>query len=113
MAKMLSEIRKAMNEIDITKNEYVPKYVDKIYSVYVLVKDSMPIYIGCTQSIEKRIVSHRSNKDFDEVMIAGVYTDRSTAFFHERNLIDFATKYNSSMLNIKKDYTKLNYTIKL
>jgi predicted GIY-YIG superfamily endonuclease len=59
------------------------------YSVYVLIKDKCPIYVGVTTNIKNRIARHRIDKLFDGYLIIEEYHKKEDAFTAERSIIKF------------------------
>ena len=45
-----------------------------MYSVYCLIKDGNPFYVGMTSNIKVREKSHRIDKDFDYLLVEGLKT---------------------------------------
>ena len=79
-----------------------------IQTVYVLLKNKKAIYVGQTCDIRSRLMSHRLNKDIDEVFISKInkfisYENKEKLYAHnkkinfvERNLIrNLNPKYNT------------------
>jgi len=72
----------------------------KIYHVYCLVKDSIPIYVGMSKDINQREKSHRINKDFDYIFIIKSFDNKKDALICENGIIRF--------ISILNDYKYLN-----
>ena len=89
----VKDLKKIINELEIDGKTAIYESMDKAYFVYVLLKNYKPLYIGCTEDLNSRILSHNKDKDFDKVIVSGVYKNRSTALFHEKTLIDFGSEF--------------------
>ena len=66
------------------------------HCVYVLTKNGVAVYIGCTTNIYNRLHKHRKDKDFDKVPIA-ILTAKSQEFdamvgLHVMNADAYITK---------------------
>ena len=105
------DLKTFVDEIEIDGKTVVHEWRDRAYFVYILVKENTPIYIGCSESLDTRIPTHRKTKDFDSVIVAGAYSTRSTALFHEKCIIEYATKFGN-VVNIKGNYRN-NQILKL
>ena len=80
------------------------------YHVYILLSNDAPIYIGYTKDLPQRIETHKKDKSFNSVTIAGSYVDKHFAKMHEKVLIDYAKTFGS-VLNVFGGYK--NSTIKI
>lgn len=66
------------------------------YLVYALVKDEKPVYIGVTANLYKRISAHKSDKDFDNVIIICSKDNRKDAYLAENSIIRFITLFTEN-----------------
>lgn len=75
----------------------------KKHSVYLLIKDGNPIYVGCSSNVISRIRSHRfKGKEFDKYIILKVYDSKRDALLAENAIIHFISLYGSeNWLNAK------------
>ena len=73
------------------------------FSVYVLVKNKKPIYVGCSNNIENRLSKHKSNKDFDEHIIIKTYATKKEALIAENSIIRFISLFGDSNWTNAKD----------
>lgn len=72
------------------------------YGVYVLMKEESPIYVGYTSNIEKRLKSHKSNKDFDDYIVLKSYKTKKEALIAEYAILSFLTLFGGKdILNSK------------
>lgn len=78
-------------------------YVDKnsiIYSIYILYRNHIPIYVGKTTNIINRIKGHRSSKrNFDSYSIPFVSHMELTANITEQVLISYLKSIYPSLEN--------------
>ncbi len=63
------------------------------FSVYVLVKNKKPIYVGCTNNIKNRLSKHKLQKDFDEYIIVKKYTTKKECLIAENSIIRFISLF--------------------
>lgn len=59
------------------------------YSVYVLIKNGLPVYVGCSTNMVNRLRFHKINKDFDSHVIIESFKDKRHALAAERSIINF------------------------
>jgi hypothetical protein len=87
-------------------------YSDKLknqYSVYVLVNNQTPIYVGCTSDIEVRISSHRrTNKDFTDYVIVKTYDTKKDALIAENSIIRYLSIFINDD-NVNGKFSDLSY----
>lgn len=57
--------------------------------VYALIKDSNPIYVGCTSNIKRREFAHKKNKTFDFLFVIKKYDNKKDALCAENAIIRF------------------------
>ena len=74
-------------------------YKEKVYSVYVLIKNKKPTYIGQTSDIEKRIIKHKKTKDFDSYFILLRTNNKKEALKVEINLIRYNKAFGVDITN--------------
>jgi hypothetical protein len=74
------------------------------FSVYVLVKNKKPIYVGCTNNIKIRLSKHRLNKDFDEYIIIKKYATKKEALIAENSIIRFISLFGDDNWKNSKDF---------
>lgn len=67
-----------------------------MYSVYILIKNKKPVYVGCSSNVKNRISKHKSTKDFDEYIILKEYTNKKEALSAENGLIRFVSIFGGS-----------------
>ncbi len=79
------------------------------YSVYALLKDKKPIYIGCTKNLKERIAAHKKNKKFDTCKVIKTYTNKEQAFSAENAILRYETLFGLSDLINKKDESLCAY----
>jgi hypothetical protein len=75
----------------------------KKYYVYILVKNKLPIYVGCTSCLKSRLSKHKVTKDFDEHFILKEYTNKKEAFSAENSIIRFISVFGGEEWVNKKD----------
>jgi hypothetical protein len=63
------------------------------YSVYLLVKDKKPIYVGCSVNVKNRISHHRKTKEFDNYYILKEYKNKKEALVAENSIIRFISVF--------------------
>lgn len=83
----------------------------KNYSVYVLIKDSKPVYVGCTMDVKRRIKQHKSTKDFDSYKVVKNYNNSKDAFQCENAILRFSTIFYPNNLKNCEDKNILNRTL--
>ena len=67
-----------------------------MYSVYILVKNKKPIYVGCSGNVKNRISKHKSSKEFDEYIILKKYKLKKDALLAENGIIRFISMFGGS-----------------
>jgi len=72
-----------------------------VWSLYVLIKNDKPIYVGVSSDIIKRTSNHRANKNFDSVHVIKKYKDKKEAYCAENSLIRFNSLFNIGLINAK------------
>ena len=72
-----------------------------MYNLYVLTKDSKPIYVGVTTNITQRKRKHKLTKSFDSMKIIKRYKDKKLAYAAENSLIRFNGLFDIGLLNAK------------
>ena len=73
------------------------------YSVYVLIKEGSPIYVGCTMDIKRRVSQHRVVKSFDTYKIVKSYDNKQDADNAENAILRYEALFGLSDLKNKKD----------
>lgn len=73
------------------------------WTLYVLVNNSIPIYVGVSSNIEGRLIAHKSKgKEFNCYLVIETFKDKSHAFAAERSLIKYLSIFgNPENLNGK------------
>ena len=66
------------------------------FSVYVLVKNKKPIYVGCSNNIKNRLSKHKLDKDFDEYIIVKTYSTKKEALIAENSIIRFISLFGDN-----------------
>ena len=79
------------------------------YSVYVLLKDLKPIYIGQTSNIKQRLKSHK-NKGFTDHIIIETFDNRRDALISERGIIKYLSCFEN-WNNINAKYARFKNTM--
>ena len=80
----------------------------KIFKLYTLIKNDNPIYVGVTSNLKQRLISHKSDKDFDSYIIVKSYTDKKEALAAECGIIRYLSLFRSDF-NINGKYEILCY----
>jgi hypothetical protein len=75
----------------------------KNFSVYILIKDKKPIYIGCSSNVENRVSKHKLIKNFDEFIILKTYKTKKEALIAENSLIRFISVFGGKEWLNSKD----------
>lgn len=70
------------------------------HTVYALMLDYKPIYVGCTMDLNKREKQHRKIKTFDYVLVIKIYDNKQDALIAENAIIRFMSLFiKGSFLN--------------
>lgn len=80
----------------------------KIYSVYVLIKNYLPVYVGCSCNLKNRLSSHKKNKDYDHYYVLEKFKVKKEALAAERNIIHFYSLFRNVEWSNKE---KVSYQI--
>jgi len=64
-----------------------------MYSVYLLIKDGNPIYVGCTNNLHTRRKAHEKTKVFDSVVVLKMYKRKEDALIAENAMIRFISLF--------------------
>lgn len=75
----------------------------KTYSVYILIKNKQPIYIGSSSNVKNRISKHKINKDFDEFIVLKNYKTKKESLIAENSLIRFISIFGGKEWINSKD----------
>jgi hypothetical protein len=59
------------------------------FSVYVLILENNPVYVGCSNNVKNRISHHKTNKKFDRYIIIKEYQSKKDALIAENALIRY------------------------
>lgn len=91
----------------MARKEYTEEEINafnnrKFYKVYILFKDDLPIYVGCTSNLKTRTAKHRSNKDFNKVIVVCGHYSRSNSMIIESGMIAYMELINKDILNKHK-----------
>ncbi len=70
-----------------------------MYSVYCLIKDGNPFYVGMTSNIKVREKSHKIDKDFDYLFVIKNYQTKKDALIAENSILRFL-----SLLNLETEF---------
>ena len=81
------------------------------YSVYVLLKNKKPIYVGCSQDVPRRIHQHKKLKDFDDYRIVKSYDTAKDAFSAENAILRYSTMFFEHSLKNEKDVSIIHKNI--
>lgn len=77
------------------------------FTLYILIKNDKPIYVGCTSNLGRRIKTHRSSKDFDDYIVLKEYDNKYDALTAENSLIRFISMFGGDeWLNAKYEPLK-------
>jgi hypothetical protein len=77
--------------------------------VYVLIKDTKPVYVGCAVVVSKRLKEHKgAGKIFDSHYVIYRSNKKSESLLVERTLIKFLTLFYDGCLN-KQDFFAAMY----
>lgn len=80
----------------LSKKPYLETIEEKketIYSVYALIKDKKPVYIGMTSNMDRRIIRHKEDKDFDSYVCLSEFKNKQSALDRERTLSTFVETF--------------------
>lgn len=70
------------------------------YSVYVLIKDDKPVYVGVSSRLYNRSIQHtKQGKDFDRYYAIYETRDKKEAYVVENVLIKFLTIFHKGIYN--------------
>lgn len=73
-------------------------------SVYLLLKEGAVVYVGCSQSLNRRIRKHLKDKDFDSFVEVDRFRTREEALRNERILIKLFSKLSKApILNVQQN----------
>lgn len=59
------------------------------YSVYLLLKDENPVYIGMSSNMKNRLCYHKKTKDFNYYVIIEKFKNKKEALAAERAIIKY------------------------
>lgn len=72
-----------------------------VYSLYVLVKNSRPIYVGITSNVLKRKMQHQKTKDFEKMIVLKKYENKKDALIAENAIVRLNGIFDIGLLNGK------------
>ena len=78
----------------------------KHYHVYVLIKDSKPVYVGCSVNVKNRISCHKKTKDFSHYIIIESFNNKKEAFAAERMLIKYNSIFHNNTNIVNRPYVR-------
>lgn len=73
------------------------------FSVYVLLSNSKPIYVGTTQDVQRRLKEHSKKIDYDFHVIVKSYESKKDAFNAENAILRYESLFNCNNLKNVKD----------
>lgn len=77
------------------------------WTLYVLINDSIPIYVGVTSNIKNRLLVHRSKgKQFTNHLEIETFKEKAHAFAAERSIIKYLSVFGDDT-NINGKYVNL------
>ena len=90
------------------------------FSVYLLIKDKKPVYVGCSCNVKNRISHHKKTKEFDKYYTLKKFETKEQALIAENILIRFISVFggenwlNSKDVNLVLDgfYKGYNNSVK-
>lgn len=90
------------------------------FSVYLLIKDNKPIYVGCSSNVKNRISNHKRTKKFDDYYVLKKFETKEQALIAENILIRYISVFeddkwlNSKDINLVFDgfYKGYNNSVK-
>ena len=65
----------------------------KRYYVYALIKNTKPVYVGCSSNLSVRRSQHLRTKDFDKLIVIESFRDKKHALICERAIVKFITLF--------------------
>jgi predicted GIY-YIG superfamily endonuclease len=71
---------------------------DDIQTVYILLKNKKAIYVGQTCDIRSRLMSHRLNKDIDEIFISKI----NKFINYHNNIVKLQGKSDKEIRDLRK-----------
>jgi len=73
------------------------------WEVYVLYSGKKPVYVGCSENLEKRISQHKKDKIFDSYRVFYMSGSKQAALRCERFITDFVIdNYDHLIYNKQK-----------
>lgn len=81
----------------------------KKYAVYILISDREPVYIGCTSNIKQRLISHKSEKNFNSCFILKSYDTKRDALIAENSLVRFVSVFGDDNIIVNGIYQQLRF----
>jgi predicted GIY-YIG superfamily endonuclease len=77
--------------------------MEKSYVLYVLVNIDLPVYVGTSSNIERRVIDHRyTGKEFTHHVIIESFKDKQRCLDAERCLIKYLSLFgNTENINAK------------
>jgi len=82
----------------------------KQYKLYALVKNGVPIYVGCTVNVQLRINQHKSSdKVFDSYVIVKSYDNKKDALIAENSIIRYLSIFINDD-NVNSKFSDLSYS---
>lgn len=72
--------------------------LDSTSYVYYLIKGSSCVYVGFSQNIDDRILSHEIDKDFDSVTVVGFKKKENALDFESREIMRLQPKFNRAVI---------------
>jgi len=83
--------------------------ISEFYYIYILYKGDVPVYVGMSSNVKRRVNQHKSDKDFDSIIIACGHGNKKTAKIIENGIITLMKLINPDLIN---KHIPLNYACK-
>lgn len=80
--------------------------MDVYYNVYALYMDGVPVYIGCTKNVEKRVLAHKKDKVFNSYVVLYQNASKKDALYFEHACIVLMTTLKTPHYNFQKKFVK-------
>jgi len=72
--------------------------------VYVLYSDGIPVYVGCSDNIPKRLTAHKRDKKFNGYRRIYGNTSKQNAMVYEKAIICFLTLHYPELMYNKQKF---------
>ncbi|AUR93475.1 GIY-YIG nuclease superfamily protein [Vibrio phage 1.187.O._10N.286.49.F1] len=81
--------------------EFITKFLPKLFTVYLLKSKGEIVYVGSSYSLETRLVAHKRDKSFDEVLVCIKSTKEEMLNLENAYIQQYTPCYNKSA-NLKR-----------